>query len=110
MASPTEHSSFLSAQNAAFIGELHDRWQRDPASVDEGWRRFFASLADEGASAVTQPSWAPTDGARPDGDLAALAGLAEAFAIELSVPPAKAERPAAGRPAERPAAPIDADT
>ncbi len=31
--------------NAGYVEELHSRWQQSPASVDEGWRRFFEGAA-----------------------------------------------------------------
>ncbi len=40
-------SSFLSGANANYIEQLQAQYERDPGSVDEGWRTFFESLADE---------------------------------------------------------------
>ena len=52
-------SSFLNGANGAFIAELHERWARDPQSVDSSWREFFAALADGAADAgFAGPSWA----------------------------------------------------
>ncbi|WP_420129982.1 2-oxoglutarate dehydrogenase E1 component [Longimicrobium sp.] len=31
--------------NAGYVLELYERFQRDPASVDEGWRAYFASIS-----------------------------------------------------------------
>jgi 2-oxoglutarate dehydrogenase E1 component len=31
--------------NAGYVLELYERFQRDPASVDEGWRAYFASAS-----------------------------------------------------------------
>ncbi len=37
-------TSFLYGGNAAYIEDLHARYERDPASVDAEWRDFFAGL------------------------------------------------------------------
>ncbi len=37
-------TSFLYGGNAAYIEDLHARYERDPASVDAEWRVFFAGL------------------------------------------------------------------
>ncbi|HXS38822.1 MAG TPA: 2-oxoglutarate dehydrogenase E1 component, partial [Stellaceae bacterium] len=46
MAKP-DQTTFLTGLNAEYIAELHARFVEDPASVDESWRQFFASLEDE---------------------------------------------------------------
>ncbi len=46
-------TSFLYGANAAYIEDLHARWQENPASVDAEWQAFFAALKDDGA-AVTK--------------------------------------------------------
>ncbi|WP_210528010.1 2-oxoglutarate dehydrogenase E1 component [Rubellimicrobium arenae] len=51
-------SSFLQGGNAAYIEGLHESYQRDPGSVDQSWRDFFAALAEPAAAA---PSWARSD-------------------------------------------------
>jgi 2-oxoglutarate dehydrogenase E1 component len=51
-------SSFLQGHNAAYIEGLHERFQKDPASLDQSWRDFFAALAEPAAA---QPSWARSD-------------------------------------------------
>lgn len=51
-------SSFLQGQNAAYIEGLHERFEKDPASVDQSWRDFFAALSEPAAH---QPSWARAD-------------------------------------------------
>ncbi len=43
MANQTEQTSFLFAQNAAFITELYTKYQRDPGAVDASWAAFFGS-------------------------------------------------------------------
>src|SRR6185436_11173941 len=53
-----EATSFLYGANAAFIEDMHARYQADPSSVDESWRNFFAGLAERSAA---RPSWARKD-------------------------------------------------
>jgi 2-oxoglutarate dehydrogenase E1 component len=96
MTSPSEESSFLSAQNAAFIGDLLARFRADPASVDASWRAFFAALAD-GEAEPAGPSWG--NGHAANGS--SLNGWAEAFALEL---PAEIATPARSAPQAVPAA------
>jgi 2-oxoglutarate dehydrogenase E1 component len=43
-------TSFLYGANAAYIEDLHARYERDPASVDAEWQAFFAALKDDPAS------------------------------------------------------------
>jgi 2-oxoglutarate dehydrogenase E1 component len=53
-------TSFLYGANAAFVEDLHERWRRDPTSVDASWADFFARLADAPAAvqkAAEGPSW-----------------------------------------------------
>lgn len=62
MSLTSEHSSFLYGANAPYIAELYGRFVNDPASVDEEWRDFFASLGDsehEMLSELSGASWAP---------------------------------------------------
>ena len=44
-------SSYLSAANAAYVGELYQLYQENPSSVDKQWQEFFASLGDPQQSA-----------------------------------------------------------
>src|SRR5579863_3241455 len=56
----TDQTSFLTGQNAEYIAELHARYLEDPASVDDGWQRFFAELSDEPEAVekeVKGPGW-----------------------------------------------------
>jgi len=56
----TDQTSFLTGQNAEYIAELHARYLEDPASVDDGWQRFFAELRDEPEAVereVKGPGW-----------------------------------------------------
>ena len=39
-------TSFLYGGNAAYIEQLHARYEADPASVDAQWRAFFEALKD----------------------------------------------------------------
>ncbi|HUZ66034.1 MAG TPA: thiamine pyrophosphate-dependent enzyme, partial [Beijerinckiaceae bacterium] len=60
-------TSFLDGANASYIEDLQARYEKDPASVDEGWRQFFSSLNDDKADAVknargaswSRPGWPP---------------------------------------------------
>jgi 2-oxoglutarate dehydrogenase E1 component len=61
-------SSFLYGGNAAYVEQLYEDYNRDPARVDASWRAFFEGLKDdralveknaEGAS-WKQPGWPPT--------------------------------------------------
>ena len=57
-----DRTSFLSGGNAEFIAELYTRYLEDPASVDLGWRRFFADIADDPAAIRAEragPPWSP---------------------------------------------------
>jgi 2-oxoglutarate dehydrogenase E1 component len=40
-------TSFLDRANAAYIEQLADNYERDPASLDPSWREFFAQLKDD---------------------------------------------------------------
>jgi 2-oxoglutarate dehydrogenase E1 component len=51
-------SSHLAGANAPYVEALHDRYQRDPASVDASWRTFFDALREPAAQG---PSWARRD-------------------------------------------------
>ena len=47
-------TSFLQGANAAYLAELHARYEEDPASVDADWRAFFASLEDNKESVFAE--------------------------------------------------------
>ncbi|MEO1227129.1 MAG: 2-oxoglutarate dehydrogenase E1 component, partial [Pseudomonadota bacterium] len=55
-----EQSSFLYAQNAAFIGDLYAQYLDDPSKIDPSWASFFSQLDGEDAAALEEigPSWA----------------------------------------------------
>jgi 2-oxoglutarate dehydrogenase E1 component len=40
-------TSFLDGANAAYIEQLADNYERDPASLDPSWQEFFAQLKDD---------------------------------------------------------------
>ena len=44
MDSHHSEDDFLSGANAIFIAEMHQRWQQNPASVDQDWAEFFNRL------------------------------------------------------------------
>ncbi len=66
-------TSFLYGANSAYIEALQARYEKDPMSVEPGWRDFFASLGDDPASvdktadgaSWKKPNWPQT----PKGDL-----------------------------------------
>ncbi len=68
-------TSFLYGGNAAYIEDLHAKYQTNPAAVDAEWRAFFESLKDDRsdvAKAARGASWKkPNWPLRPDGDLVA---------------------------------------
>jgi len=58
-------TSFLHGANAAYIEEMQAQYERNPGSVSDEWRHFFASLQEEqggsraeGNGNVHGPSWA----------------------------------------------------
>jgi 2-oxoglutarate dehydrogenase E1 component len=53
MAQDFLENSYLYGANAAFIEELYARYVSNPASVDASWQRFFSSLGDKPAHAVS---------------------------------------------------------
>jgi 2-oxoglutarate dehydrogenase E1 component len=57
-------SSFLYGGNAAYLEDLHARYERDPSSVDAEWGSFFAGLKDGKDDVLAEargPSWQRTD-------------------------------------------------
>ena len=57
-------TSFLYGGNAAFIEDLYARYQKDPASVDDDWKQFFADLKDNKDDVIAEasgPSWSRPD-------------------------------------------------
>src|SRR5271165_6248287 len=66
-------TSFLYGANSAYIEALQAQYEKDPLSVEPGWRDFFAALGDDPASVAKtakgaswrKPNWPQT----PKGDL-----------------------------------------
>jgi 2-oxoglutarate dehydrogenase E1 component len=53
-------TSFLYGGNAAYVEQLHSRYEANPSSVDAEWRAFFESLKDERGDVLKNasgPSW-----------------------------------------------------
>jgi 2-oxoglutarate dehydrogenase E1 component len=53
-------TSFLYGANSAYIETLQARYEKDPTSVEPGWREFFAALGDDPGSVsriATGASW-----------------------------------------------------
>ena len=40
-------TSFLDGANAAYVEALQAKYERDPSSVEPGWREFFDALGDD---------------------------------------------------------------
>ncbi|MGO9758339.1 MAG: 2-oxoglutarate dehydrogenase E1 subunit family protein, partial [Roseiarcus sp.] len=66
-------TSFLYGTNAPYIEEMQARYEKDPASVEPGWRDFFAAIGDDPVSVektARGASWKlPNWPAAPKGDL-----------------------------------------
>ena len=61
-------TSFLYGGNASYIEELYARYEDDPASVSDEWRRFFEELHDDADSvrkAARGASWKKTNWPTP---------------------------------------------
>src|SRR5260370_10324745 len=66
-------TSFLFGANSAYIEALQAKYEKDPLSVEAGWRNFFAALGDDpssvaktaGGASWRKPHWPAT----PKGDL-----------------------------------------
>ena len=66
-------TSFLYGANSAYIEALQAQYEKDPLSVEPGWRNFFAAMGDDPASVAKtaegaswrKPHWPET----PKGDL-----------------------------------------
>ncbi|MEM1313979.1 MAG: 2-oxoglutarate dehydrogenase E1 component [Pseudomonadota bacterium] len=82
-------SSFLQGHNAAYVDQLYARYAQDPASVDDSWRRYFASLnenADDVQAEAAGPSWARPDWPpQPGGELTS--ALTGEWPVELEKTP-----------------------
>ncbi len=73
-------TSFLQGANASYIEEMQAQYERNPGSVSDEWRHFFASLQEDHPTSAHHPSWArPPEPIAADGELlAALGGDADA--------------------------------
>src|SRR5262245_50976733 len=70
-------TSFLQGANAAYIEEMQAQYERNPGSVTDEWRHFFASLQeDQRSDGHDGPSWArPLEQIDSEGDRDLLAAL-----------------------------------
>ena len=74
-------TSFLQGANAAYIEEMQAQYERNPGSVSDEWRHFFASLQEDqsglsGGNGHSGPSWAkPLEQIERDGDRELLGAL-----------------------------------
>ena len=72
-------TSFLQGANAAYIEEMQAQYERNPGSVSDEWRHFFASLQEEQSGGTVGnggPSWAkPLEQIEQDGDRDLLGAL-----------------------------------
>ena len=71
-------TSFLHGANAAYIEEMQALYERNPGSVSDEWRHFFASLQEErqGGNGHDEPSWArPLEQVESTGDRELLGAL-----------------------------------
>jgi len=73
-------TSFLHGANAAYIEEMQAQYERNPGSVSDEWRHFFASLQEERAGGCEAghggPSWAkPLEQIEKAGDRELLGAL-----------------------------------
>ena len=55
-------TSFLYGANSAYIEALQAQYEKDPQSVEPGWRQFFAALGDDPGS--PRPPHGRDDGER----------------------------------------------
>ena len=66
-------TSFLYGANSAYIEALQAQYEKDPLSVEPGWREFFERLGDDPASVAKtaegaswrKPNWPPDPQGRP---------------------------------------------
>src|ERR1700688_4694544 len=89
-------TSFLSGTNAAFIETLYAQYLADPASLDQGWRDYFAGLNEAGltpAQLGRGPAWR-RDGksALPQDDITLALSGALSAALPAAAKPAAAKK------------------
>ena len=72
-------TSFLQGANAAYIEEMQAQYERNPGSVSDEWRHFFASLQEDQSgdgNGHDGPSWAkPLEQIEQEGDRELLGAL-----------------------------------
>ncbi len=90
-----EQTSFLFAQNAAFIADLYSRYKQGPGSIDPTWATFFGSLGDD-ADAIMHEFLGPSWSRRNGGPV-----IEETPAVRAPAAPAPAPAPAAGPSTEQ---------
>ena len=49
-----EQSSWLNGPNASYIESFYESWLKDPASVSEQWRNYFAQMLMEDAGDISR--------------------------------------------------------
>jgi 2-oxoglutarate dehydrogenase E1 component len=93
-------TSFLQGANAAYIEEMQAQYERNPGSVSDEWRHFFASLQEErkGGNGHNGPSWArPLEQIEQGGNRDLLAALTGDYgAVEQRIRGQLQARAAAG--------------
>ena len=89
-------TSFLHGANAAYIEDMQAQYERNPGSVSDEWRHFFASLHEEqqgDGNGQAGPSWArPLEQSNAEGDRELLGALTGDYGANRAAHP----RPAAG--------------
>ncbi len=68
VSTPDDLASVLTGGNAAYIEALQARYERDPSSVDAGWRDFFDDLREDKANVLKNAdgaTWERADWPRP---------------------------------------------
>jgi 2-oxoglutarate dehydrogenase E1 component len=70
-------TSFLYGANAAYVEDLHARYQENPESIDPAWRAFFEGLGDAPADVKAEVKGAPWK--RPDWPVVANGELVSAL-------------------------------
>jgi multifunctional 2-oxoglutarate metabolism enzyme len=100
MAQETSAAAF--GPNSWLVEEMYEQYQRDPASVSESWREFFADY--RGPAGATAPP-APAPAPRPSSEPSAMTPPdPNGSASPAPAPPAPAATPAPAAAAPKPAA------
>ena len=93
-----DFSDIAGGVSPAFVETLYRRFQKDPGSVEAGWRTWFEGLE----SAVTGPSWAR--GNWPSTETDSLTAALDPTQMEPAPKPAK---PGAAKPAATPSVDVE---